>query len=462
MRENRNKTTMTKTTYLFFTLLFSLTSYAQNLTGKWKLNANIQGMGEIQMLLDFSKTTDTTFYASSRPKALKDIIGGIKYAVANNNKIYKNGAIVHIYKGVIREDSLRGVLTTPMMNLYFAAELKNGKMRGALFGADKTKTYYEFTAEPYDKKFVNYDYVSLIASIKNTFQKNIYDSEILKTKEWTDFFKSLDDIAPKIHDDLEMYMDFSFLAGKIKMSHIAILKNNPWDSYDDEDTSKYVTQVSHKMINEKTAYIKFEGFQLADTLVVRQFFKTIIEQKIPNLIYDLRGCSGGDYSSMFLSQYLTNETNESGFFIGNKYYQSNRNLPDENTIKNLPDYNGKSLKEFLQTIVDNGLLKGKVSPDRELHYNGKVYALIDNNSASATEPIAYFLKQHNLATLVGETTAGKMLSSTVITVKDKWSLMLPIADYYTSDRFRIEQKGVSPNIKVKSKDALDYVLKIAQ
>lgn len=347
------------------------------------------------------------------------------------------------------------------MNLYFGAKLQNGKMTGALFGNDRNTTYYEFTAVPYDKDFVNYDYVSLIAGIKTTFQKNIYDAEILKTKEWTNFFTQLDNLAPKIHDDLEMYMDFSFLANKVKMSHIAILKNNPWDSYDNNDSSKYVSQVSHKMLNDKTAYIKFEGFQLADSLVVRHFFKTIIEQKVPNLIYDFRGCSGGDYSSMFLAQYLTKETNEAGFFIGNKYYQNNRSLPDENTVKNLPDYNGKSLHEFLQAILDNGLLKGKVSPDRELHYNGKVYALIDNNSASATEPIAYFLKQHNLATLVGETTAGKMLSSTIITVKDKWSLMLPIADYYTSDRFRIEQKGVTPNIKIKSENALDYVLKIA-
>lgn len=67
---------------------------------------------------------------------------------------------------------------------------------------------------------------------------------------------------------------------------------------------------------------------------------------------------------------------------------------------------------------------------------------------------------HKLATLVGERTAGKMLSSTVITVKDSWSVLLPVADYYTSNRFHIEQKGVTPDIKVKSEEALDYVLKL--
>lgn len=82
----------TVTTYLFG-LLFCITGFAQNLTGKWKLDADIQGMGNIQILLDFDKTSDTTFYASSRPKALKEIIGGLKYSIAKNNKIYKNGSM---------------------------------------------------------------------------------------------------------------------------------------------------------------------------------------------------------------------------------------------------------------------------------------------------------------------------------------------------------------------------------
>lgn len=436
-------------------LSFSLAGFAQDLTGKWKLEANVEEIGVIQILLDFTKTSDTTFSASSRPEALKNIIGGIKYSIAKRKTRFRNGSLAHIYNGVINSDSLKGIFTTPMMSLYFLAHLQDGKMTGALY---YEKRYYEFTAVPYGKDFVDYNYVSLISDIKSTFHTHIYDSEVLKTKEWNNFFFQLEKLGPKIHDDLEMFMYFSHLSAKIKMSHIAILKYNPWDQ---NDTSKYESQVTHKMIDDKTAFIAFEGFQLADTLVIRQFFKKIIDEKIPKLIFDFRGSNGGDYSSMFLAQYLTTETYNAGFFIGNKYFQVNRKLPDDYTIQNSPEYKGKSLREFLQSIVDVGLLKGMVVPDKELHYTGKVYVLIDNYSVSATEPIAYFLKQHNLATLVGETTAGKMFSSTVITVKDSWSLLIPIADYYASDRFRIEQKGVSPNIKVKSKDALNYVLKMA-
>ena len=172
----------------------------------------------------------------------------------------------------------------------------------------------------------------------------------------------------------------------------------------------------------------------------------------------MRECGGGDYSSMFLASYLIIEPLDAGFFIGNNYFKENTNLPDDAVIRKTPVYNGNSLKDFLQAIIDNGLLPGRVVPDKQLHYSGKVFALTDNYSASATEPIAYFLKQHNLAVLVGEKTAGDMLSSTFIDIQDSWALVVPTADYYTSDRFRIEGNGVKPTIKVKSEKALEYVL----
>ena len=60
--------------------------------------------------------------------------------------------------------------------------------------------------------------------------------------------------------------------------------------------------------------------------------------------------------------------------------------------------------------------------------------------------------------MVGEKTAGDMLSSTFIDIQNSWVLVVPTADYYTADRFRIEGNGVKPTIKVKSEKALEYVL----
>jgi C-terminal processing protease CtpA/Prc len=68
------------------------------------------------------------------------------------------------------------------------------------------------------------------------------------------------------------------------------------------------------------------------------------------------------------------------------------------------------------------------------------------------------MKSHKLATIVGEKTAGAMLSATPFTLTDNYTLILPIADYYTADKLRLDQVGVEPDIEVASDKALEHVI----
>lgn len=455
---------MRKNILIYIFCYFPLLAFTQslsstdNLTGKWKFNVNVDGLGDLSLLINIEKTSDSTFTAFSRQNAMKEILGGMKQFMANLFvKQYKKGVFVRVFNGKIKGDSLRGIFTAPGIGMYFNAKVENGKLIGSL-GDDKLgnnkKVNNLFTAVPYNKECIDYNYSSLVLKIKEAFEQNIFNPHILEESQWKKFFNQLDDLIPFVRDDLEFFIGFSNLSNKIDMSHIGVLKSNPWKSIDDN----LKDLVETKMLDTNTAYIKFRGFALADTLIIRNFFNSIINQNIPNLIIDMRACGGGDYSSMFLASYLIKNSMDAGFFIGNKYFKENNHLPNEIMIRNAPVFKGNSLKEFLQAIIDNGLLSGQVIPDKQLHYSGKVFCLIDNYSASATEPIAYFLKQHNLAVLVGEKTAGDMLSSTFIDIQDSWVLVVPTADYYTSDQFRIEGNGVKPNVKVKSKRALEYVL----
>lgn len=81
--------------------------------------------------------------------------------------------------------------------------------------------------------------------------------------------------------------------------------------------------------------------------------------------------------------------------------------------------------------------------------------LTSGKTASTCEPIVYALKKHQLATIVGQTTAGAMLSAAFFQVYGKYYLFLPIADYYTSDGKRLDQVGVEPDIPVEAESALD-------
>ena len=70
------------------------------------------------------------------------------------------------------------------------------------------------------------------------------------------------------------------------------------------------------------------------------------------------------------------------------------------------------------------------------------------------------LKNNKKATIIGERTYGGMLAASAFPVSGKYSLMLPVADFYTYDGVRLDKVGVSPDIEVKSEDALNKALEI--
>ncbi|PKL96266.1 MAG: hypothetical protein CVV18_02430, partial [Gammaproteobacteria bacterium HGW-Gammaproteobacteria-8] len=114
------------------------------------------------------------------------------------------------------------------------------------------------------------------------------------------------------------------------------------------------------------------------------------------------------------------------------------------------------LKRFFEYLDQDGGLRGQVQP-RLPRYEGPVWVLIDGNTGSASEPLVWHL-QHAGARLVGEPTAGAMLSSSRFEVGNGWWLILPVADYYTAEGKRLEGHGVRPDHSSKSGEALDTAL----
>lgn len=100
-----------------------------------------------------------------------------------------------------------------------------------------------------------------------------------------------------------------------------------------------------------------------------------------------------------------------------------------------------------------------VSPGNTV-FKARIYVLTSQKTASTCEPIVYALKSNKLATIVGEKTAGAMLSSSPFYLKDNFTLILPLADYYTVDNKRLDLLGVEPDIPIAADNALEHVLKM--
>ena len=88
--------------------------------------------------------------------------------------------------------------------------------------------------------------------------------------------------------------------------------------------------------------------------------------------------------------------------------------------------------------------------------------LTSADTASAAELAADALKASGRAVLIGEITAGEMLSQTLYDLPDGYLLALPIADYYSVTNGRIEGHGVSPHVATDAESAMETALRLAR
>ncbi len=82
-------------------------------------------------------------------------------------------------------------------------------------------------------------------------------------------------------------------------------------------------------------------------------------------------------------------------------------------------------------------------------YQGNVVLLVDRHTASAAEMVTIFAKENKLATIVGEKTAGRLLSATSVKVGHGFRLALPTGAYYTWNGTALEGSPIEPDVVIE-------------
>ena len=168
------------------------------------------------------------------------------------------------------------------------------------------------------------------------------------------------------------------------------------------------------MLPDKIAYIKLTTFEKQNA--PQEIEKAILDARkkgAQGLILDLRGNGGGlldnaiDIGSMFI---------RSGIIV--------------------------------QTVDREGQKEVKNSSGRILWWQPMV-VLINEASASASEILAGALKDHRVATLVGNHSFGKASVQSVRVLADNSAVLLTIAKYLTPNGTDISKKGIQPDILVE-------------
>lgn len=163
--------------------------------------------------------------------------------------------------------------------------------------------------------------------------------------------------------------------------------------------------------------ISFYSFSEKSVNFFRDAIIEFIGSGSTKLIIDLRGNPGG---------YLDAAINIASWFIDQGKVIVSENFGDNSKQK---DYRSHGPK--LWDDVNNSLV-----------------VLVDGGSASASEILAGALREHGVATLVGEKTFGKGSVQELVKITDDTSLKVTVANWLTPDGISISLQGLEPDVEV--------------
>ncbi|WP_250434067.1 S41 family peptidase [Hanstruepera flava] len=300
--------------------------------------------------------------------------------------------------------------------------------------------------------------IELLNQVFKTLESQIANPEWLKHEDFITFKNHMYSNEILNLNEEDFYIAFDLGRKNLPFSHFQLIKKNK--STSKATKSEQNLPITWKALDNKTAYLKISSFIVSGEPMM-QAVQEIGTDKFENLIIDLRGNTGGSLDApVILGQFLTQNTIDAGYYLTRKWFEKSNSLPTQSQVSKMPLLQDFTYTGIRKMFVNEAAFRTIIPGHNRPIYQGKVYILIDYNTASACEPLIDLVQKTNIATLVGETSNGAMLSGHTFPVNDDYSVFVPIADYYTSDGKKIDKIGVKPDIEVHPKRAMEYVLNI--
>lgn len=415
--------------------------------------------GPVNTYMDMAWSDPTHFTAHSPRGGDKRVVGMVKSKLARMlKKLPKKGRLLALTEGRVQgssgQDSVFAKLVMPMLGTSDIRAVRDGGgIRGGLLkNGERIGSISMSQAD----LFQSTDYGALYAKLRETIQANIYDQALLDTKAWRTFDKKSTRLAKRAQDDVEYFFGTSILVQGLPFSHLNLLFMEETPSLAADPNER---NVSIRMIDSTTAYMDVESFG-GSAQEMDSICSILLSGGSSTLIVDLRKNGGGGLDSALpFGECIATDTMDAGYFVTNSWASKVTRPPAPAAFATLPISRERTTEAFIEGLKTSEGRHLVLSPRKD-GFKGKVYILTSTRTASTCEPIVDAFKRSGRATIVGENTAGAMLSATIFKVEGKYHLFLPIADYYNADLQRLDQVGVKPDIEVKADDALDHVLAI--
>lgn len=320
----------------------------------------------------------------------------------------------------------------------------------------------DFRSSTNKEKQLNKDLTTVADSISLLMSKYHYNPEELITDQYLELEKEVKNLALTALEKQDFIDKYNALWKDGPFSHVRLGNlERPAeemaafiDSLQVGDHSVSLKWVEHTAVLTVTT---MTGWDTKEN--VFKAYRDIAENKTNALIIDLRNNTGGTFAGIPLVGHVLTDSIDAGIFVSRKWWENNTKEPLIADIQNLTPWHGWSIKSFWHDVQEEPLTRVRFSPMNP-HFNGPVYVLTSNKSASAAEFAVDAFAQEENVTIIGETTAGEMLSQKMYDLPHGFQLSLPIAEYYSTRIGRIEGKGVAPDIVVDQSLAMDLALSL--
>jgi C-terminal processing protease CtpA/Prc len=215
--------------------------------------------------------------------------------------------------------------------------------------------------------------------------------------------------------------------------------------------------VSHRRMNHDTGYIKVAMYPGAIGIDVANDISRAARRLNPidRLIVDLRGNTGGGIGVLRLLSLLTPDRIPVGLYLGGKMVESSDIAKEAVTFNWIPKY---KIGLGLLAVKFEGAkyirkLQGRKTPVAveteglgHQRFHGRTVLLVDRHTSSANEILVSFAREHKLATIVGESTPGRLLSGEKFRLPHGYWLSLPTGEYRTSEGKNVEGEPIAPDV----------------
>lgn len=205
---------------------------------------------------------------------------------------------------------------------------------------------------------------------------------------------------------------------------------------------KVIDKIGYIRISKWTGILGIEVARATD-----QAIKSLSQPKV--LIVDIRGNLGSEGAgNLRLMGYLTPGKVPVGYSLTRARAEAGfrreelaqfTKIPSNQILAPLTLLKFRDVDKSI-VVVTEGL--GKQS------FHGKILLLTNEHTISGAEIVAGFARDHQLATLVGTTTAGKLLGWATFPVMHDYHLTLPTVNYLTWEGKSFEKTGIAPHLPV--------------